>query len=176
MSQRTQNLTLRTKFGDSSRASRGRCEHLQSQPYHDRAAVLFRVTQRRLDLAGETIYLSHPRAAKDTAGDEPGRDAAAVGRRQQSQGSHVAQSRYGWGLRASEVVRLKVKHIDSARKIIQVKQSESSKDRNVTLSRRSICRANCGRRARRITMPQPRWRNSGCFPATSRASRLPPAS
>ena len=32
---------------------------------------------------------------------------------------------YGCGLRASEVVRLKVKHIDSAEKIIRVEQSKS---------------------------------------------------
>ena len=38
---------------------------------------------------------------------------------------------YGSGLRASEVVRLKVKHIDSAQKIIRVEQS---KGRNVMLS------------------------------------------
>ena len=38
------------------------------------------------------------------------------------------------GLRASEVVRLKVKHIDSAQKIIRVEQSKGRKDRNVMLS------------------------------------------
>jgi site-specific recombinase XerD len=41
---------------------------------------------------------------------------------------------YGCGLRAGEVVRLKVKHIDSAQKIIRVEQSKSRKDRNVMLS------------------------------------------
>ena len=41
---------------------------------------------------------------------------------------------YGCGLRASEVVRLKVKHIDSAQKIIWVEQSKGRKDRNVMLS------------------------------------------
>ena len=34
---------------------------------------------------------------------------------------------YGCGLRASEVVRLKVKHIDSAQKIIRVEQSKGAK-------------------------------------------------
>jgi integrase len=38
------------------------------------------------------------------------------------------------GLRAGEVVRLKVKHIDSAQKIIRVEQSKGRKDRNVMLS------------------------------------------
>src|SRR5438552_18189976 len=41
---------------------------------------------------------------------------------------------YGCGLRASEVVKLKVKHIDSAQKIIRIEQSKSRKDRNVMLS------------------------------------------
>jgi integrase len=41
---------------------------------------------------------------------------------------------YGCGLRAGEVVRLKVKHIDSAQKIIRVEQSKGCKDRNVMLS------------------------------------------
>jgi integrase/recombinase XerD len=41
---------------------------------------------------------------------------------------------YGCGLRAGEVVRLKVKHIDNAQKIIRVEQSRGRKDRNVMLS------------------------------------------
>ena len=41
---------------------------------------------------------------------------------------------YGCGLRAGEVVRLKVKHVDSAQKIIRVEQSKGRKDRNVMLS------------------------------------------
>src|SRR5947207_10755231 len=41
---------------------------------------------------------------------------------------------YGCGLRAGEVVRLKVKHIDRAQTIIRVEQSKSRKDRNVMLS------------------------------------------
>src|SRR5262252_4717348 len=41
---------------------------------------------------------------------------------------------YGCGLRAGEVVRVKVKHIDSAQKIIRIEQSKGRKDRNVMLS------------------------------------------
>jgi len=40
---------------------------------------------------------------------------------------------YGCGLRASEIVRLKVKHIDKAQKIIRIEQSKGRKDRNVML-------------------------------------------
>ena len=43
-------------------------------------------------------------------------------------------SAYGCGLRASEVVRLKVKHIDSAQQIIRIEQGKGRKDRNVMLS------------------------------------------
>jgi site-specific recombinase XerD len=55
---------------------------------------------------------------------------------------------YGCGLRAGEMVRLKVKHIDSAQKIIRIEQSNGRKDRNVVLSpERSIRYGSGGRRA-----------------------------
>jgi site-specific recombinase XerD len=41
---------------------------------------------------------------------------------------------YGCGLRAGEVVRLQVKHIDSAQGIIRVEQAKGRKDRHVMLS------------------------------------------
>ena len=41
---------------------------------------------------------------------------------------------YGAGLRAGEVVRLRVKHIDSGQKIIRVEQAKGQKDRLVMLS------------------------------------------
>jgi site-specific recombinase XerD len=40
---------------------------------------------------------------------------------------------YGCGLLASEIVRLKVKHVDSAQNIIRIEQSKGRKDRNVML-------------------------------------------
>ena len=40
---------------------------------------------------------------------------------------------YGCGLRAGEVVRLKVKHIDNEQMIIRIEQSKGRKDRNVML-------------------------------------------
>ncbi len=45
---------------------------------------------------------------------------------------------YGCGLRAGEVVRLKVKHIDTAQKIIRVEQGKGRKDRQVMLSRKTL--------------------------------------
>ena len=41
---------------------------------------------------------------------------------------------YGCGLRAGEIVRLKVKHIDRAQNVIRIEQSKGRKDRNVMLS------------------------------------------
>jgi integrase len=41
---------------------------------------------------------------------------------------------YGCGPRAGEVVRLKVKHVDSAQKIIRIEQSKGRKDRTFMLS------------------------------------------
>jgi integrase len=45
---------------------------------------------------------------------------------------------YGCGLPASEAVRLKVKHIDSAQKIIRIEQSKGRKDRNIMLSNETL--------------------------------------
>ena len=52
---------------------------------------LFRVTLRRLDLAAEIYHIREPQ--KIPLVMSPGRDAAPAGRRQQPQGSHLAQSR-----------------------------------------------------------------------------------
>jgi integrase len=86
---------------------------------------------------------------------------------------------YGCGLRASEVVKLKVKHIDSAQKIIRVEQSKGRKSlpsrrRGTAMSccrrRRLVYCANGGRRGHRATTPQHPSPNAGCFPATGAAS------
>jgi site-specific recombinase XerD len=93
---------------------------------------LFRVTLRRLDLAAEIYHLREPqRIPLVMSQDETRRLLAVAG----SLKVRVLLSLgYGCGLRAGEVVRLKVKHIDSAQKIIRVEQSKSRKDRNVMLS------------------------------------------
>ena len=41
---------------------------------------------------------------------------------------------YGCGLRAGEVVRLQIKHIDNAQNIIRIEQAKGRKDRHVMLS------------------------------------------
>jgi len=93
---------------------------------------LFRVTLRRLDLAGEIYHLREPQKIPQVMSPDETRRLLAVAN---SLKVRVLLSLgYGCGLRAGEVVRLKVKHIDSAQKIIRIEQSKGRKDRNVMLS------------------------------------------
>ena len=92
---------------------------------------LFRVTLRRLELPPRSITCA---SRRNSAGAQPGRDEAAAGDGQHPQGRVMLSLSYGCGLRAGEVVRLKVKHIDSAQEIIRIEQSKGRKDRNVMLS------------------------------------------
>ena len=77
---------------------------------------------------------------------------------------------YGCGLRAGEVVRLKVKHIDSAQKIIRIEQSKGRKDRSSRRDARSVAAMVEGA-PHRVTMPQRPFKNAGYFLAASPASR-----
>jgi integrase/recombinase XerD len=93
---------------------------------------LFRVTLRRLDLAAEMYHLRAPQKIPLVISTDEAKRLLAVA---DSLKTRVMLSlSYGCGLRAGEVVRLKVKHIDSAQKIIRVEQSKGRKDRNVMLS------------------------------------------
>jgi integrase len=93
---------------------------------------LFRVTLRRLDLAAESYHLREPQKIPRVMSPDETRRVLAVAT---SLKARAALSLcYGCGLRAGEVVRLKVKHIDSAQKIIRIEQSKGRKDRNVMLS------------------------------------------
>lgn len=93
---------------------------------------LFRVTLRRLDLVAEIYHLREPQKIPLVMSQDETRRLLAVA---SSLKVRVLLSlAYGCGLRAGEVVRLKVKHIDSAQKIIRVEQSKGRKDRNVMLS------------------------------------------
>jgi integrase/recombinase XerD len=93
---------------------------------------LFRVTLRRLDLAEEIYHLREPeKLALVMSVDEIKRLLAVAS---SLKARVMFCLGYGCGLRASEVVRLKVKHIDSAQNIIRIEQSKGRKDRNVMLS------------------------------------------
>jgi integrase/recombinase XerD len=93
---------------------------------------LFRVTLRRLDLAAEIYHLREPQKIPQVISPDEARRLLAVANCLRTR--LLLSLAYGCGLRASEVVRLKVKHIDSAQRIIRVEQSKGRKDRNVMLS------------------------------------------
>ncbi|MGB8402076.1 tyrosine-type recombinase/integrase, partial [Bradyrhizobium sp.] len=93
---------------------------------------LFRVTMRRLDLANEIHHIKEPtRLPQILSAEEAARLLVMAGHLQ----TRVLLSiGYGAGLRVSEAVRLKVKHIDRSLEIIRVEQGKGRKDRHVMLS------------------------------------------
>jgi len=93
---------------------------------------LFRVTLRRLDLAAEIFHLREPEKLPLVMSPDEMKRLLAVAA---SLKTRVLLSLgFGCGLRAREIVRLKVKHIDRAQTIIRIEQSKGRKDRNVMLS------------------------------------------
>jgi integrase/recombinase XerD len=93
---------------------------------------LFRVTLRRLDLAAEIYHIREPQKIPLVMSPDETKRLLAVADNLKVR--VLLSLGYGCGLRAGEVVRLKVKHIDSAQKIIRIEQSKGRKDRNVMLS------------------------------------------
>jgi site-specific recombinase XerD len=92
---------------------------------------LLRVTLRRLDLAEEIYHIREPQKLPLVMSVDEIKRLLAVG---SSLKTRVLLSLgYGCGLRASEIIRLKVKHIDKAQSIIRIEQSKGRKDRNVML-------------------------------------------
>jgi integrase/recombinase XerD len=93
---------------------------------------LFRVTLRRLDLAAEIFHIKEPQKIPLVMSqDEAKRLLAMAGTLK----VHVLLALgYGAGLRAGEVVRLRVGDIDSAQNIIRIVQTKGRKDRHVMLS------------------------------------------
>jgi integrase/recombinase XerD len=93
---------------------------------------LFRVTLRRPDLVAEIYHLREPKKIPLVMSPHETKSLLAVATSLKAQ--VMLSLGYGCGLRAGEVVRLKVKHIDRAQKIIRVEQSKGQKDRLVMLS------------------------------------------
>jgi integrase/recombinase XerD len=93
---------------------------------------LFRVTLRRLDLAAEIYHLREPQKIPLVMSPDETRRLLAVASSLKVR--TLLSLGYGCGLRAGEVVRLKVKHIDKAQSIIRVEQAKGRKDRHVMLS------------------------------------------
>jgi integrase/recombinase XerD len=135
---------------------------------------LLRVTLRRLDLAAEVYHIREPQKIPQVMSPDETRRVLAVA---SSLKARVMLSLgYGCGLRASEVVRLKVKHIDSAQKIIRIEQSKGRKDRNVMLSPEMIDLLRRWWKARRgfdahTTPLQERWLFPGRKPGIPMSTR-----
>ncbi len=92
---------------------------------------LFRVTLRRHDLAAEIFHLKEPVKVPLVLSQQEIRRILAMAPGLKAR--VMLSLAYGCGLRASEVVRLKVGDIDSAQQIIRIVQSKGRKDRNVML-------------------------------------------
>jgi integrase/recombinase XerD len=93
---------------------------------------LLRVTLRRHDLAAEVYHLKEPQKLPLVLSPDETKRLLAMARSIKVR--VVLSLGYGCGLRAGEVVRLQVKHIDSAQGIIRIEQAKGRKDRNVMLS------------------------------------------
>jgi integrase/recombinase XerD len=94
---------------------------------------LFRVTLRRHDLAAEVYHIKEPLNLPLTLSQEEARRLIAVAGAKSLKLRLMLALGYGCGLRAGEVVRLRVGDIDSAQGIIRVVQSKGRKDRHVML-------------------------------------------
>ena len=92
----------------------------------------FRVTLKRHDIVEHTTFIREPRKLPVVLSPEEVARLlnAAPGLRYKA----ALSVAYGAGLRAAEVVSLKVSDIDSRRMIIRVEQGKGRKDRNVMLS------------------------------------------
>jgi site-specific recombinase XerD len=92
----------------------------------------FRVTLRRYDIIEHTTFIHEPRKLPVVLSpQEVARLLDAAPGLKYKAALSVA---YGAGLRAAEVVSLKVGDIDSERMVIRVEQGKGRKDRNVMLS------------------------------------------
>lgn len=92
---------------------------------------LFRVTLRRLDLAEEIYHLREPERTPQVM--SPAEIKRLLAMAKSLQPRLLLSLAYGCGMRAGEVVRLQVRDIDTAQKIIRIRQSKGRKDRNVML-------------------------------------------
>ena len=119
----------------------------------------FRVTLARRDIIEHTPFVHEPRKLPVVLSpEEVARLLDAAPGLKYKAALSVA---YGAGLRATEVISLKIGDIDSTRMVIRVEQGKGRKDRYVMLSP-SICSSCCA--------PGGRWRGhrAGCFRAATR--------
>ncbi|MEE8454366.1 MAG: tyrosine-type recombinase/integrase [Limibaculum sp.] len=96
------------------------------------AGITKPVTLRRLDLAAEIYHLREPQKIPLVISTDEAKRLLAVAKTLKVR--VLLSLAYGCGLRAGEVVRLRVGDIDTAQHIIRVVQAKGRKDRNVMLS------------------------------------------
>jgi integrase/recombinase XerD len=132
---------------------------------------LFRVTLSRPDLADAIYYLREPRIVPLVMSPEEVRHLLAATKTLKTR--LLLSLCYGCGLRAGEVVRLKVCDIDTAQMIIRIVQSKGRKDRHVMLSPKMLALLRKywpTRSTRRTTCfdggiaPDQRWLFPGYYP------------
>jgi len=92
---------------------------------------LLRVTLRRHDLVAEIFHLREPDRVPLVLSQKEVKLILAIA--PGAKARLMLSLAYGCGMRAGEVVRLKVGDIDSAQQIIRIVQSKGRKDRNVML-------------------------------------------
>jgi len=92
---------------------------------------LFRVTLRRHDLVAEIFHLREPDRVPLVLSKKEIKRILAMA--PSLKAKVMLSLAYGCGMRAGEVVRLKVGDIDSAQEIIRIMQAKGHKDRNVML-------------------------------------------
>ncbi|MEM1159910.1 MAG: tyrosine-type recombinase/integrase [Pseudomonadota bacterium] len=90
---------------------------------------LFRVTLRRHDLVAEIFHMKAPKRVPQVLSQDEIRRLLVLAPSLRTR--TMLWLAYGCGLRASEVVKLKVGDIDSGQGLIRVLQSKGNKDRNV---------------------------------------------
>ena len=134
---------------------------------------LLKVTMRRHDLAAEIYHMKEPQKIPQILSPEEARRLLAMAGNLQVR--VLLSVGYGAGLRVSEVVKLKVKHIDSALGIIRIEQAKGKKDRNVMLSSEllTLLREWWGVRTNRYDLDVPveeRW----LFPGRRKGLHLTP--
>ncbi|MFT4962047.1 MAG: integrase/recombinase XerD, partial [Paracoccaceae bacterium] len=94
---------------------------------------LFRVTLRRHDLVAEIFHLKEPVKVPLVLSKKEIKRILAMAMAPGTKAHVMLSLAYGCGMRAGEVVRLKVGDIDSAQEIIRIVQAKGRKDRNVML-------------------------------------------
>jgi site-specific recombinase XerD len=93
---------------------------------------LFAVTLRRPDIADQIQYIREPQKIPLVLSPEEIRRLLTAAKRLKAR--VLLSLAYGCGLRAAELVSLKVSDIDSAQMVIRIEQAKGRKDRYVMLS------------------------------------------